>query len=217
MPRFIAYAAIGVSRTIETTRRVRRFRHLLLFLVAFMLYNDGIQTVIEIAAIYGATELGLPVTTLMVTMLVIQLVAAAGAYLFSWIAAKTGTKRAIMLSLVLWSAVVIYAYVMTTAAEFFGLGVVVGIVLGGSQALSRSFYGSMVPEEASAEFFGFYTVFSKFSAIWGPAVFGVISQLAGTPRMAILSLVFFFISGLLLLAFVDERKARAAKRHGLFD
>ena len=102
------------------------------------------------------------------------------------------------------------------AAEFFTLGVVVGFVLGGSQALSRSFYGSMVPEEASAEFFGFYTVFSKFSAIWGPLIFGVIRQWAGSARLAIVSLIVFFVAGLLLLAFVDEKKARLAKESGAF-
>jgi UMF1 family MFS transporter len=96
------------------------------------------------------------------------------------------------------------------------LGVVVGLVLGGSQALSRSFYGSMVPEEASAEFFGFYTVFSKFSAIWGPLIFGLIRQWAGSSRLAIVSLIIFFVAGLVLLFFVNEEKARAAKEKGAF-
>jgi len=215
-PRLVAYAAVGVSRTLETTRRVGRYRHLVLFLIAFMLYNDGIQTVIDIATIYGSQELKLPIAALMVTLLIIQIIAAVGAMIFSWIAAKIGSKRAIMISLVLWSGVVIYAYFMTTAAEFFGLGVIVGIVLGGSQALSRSFYGSMVPAEASAEFFGFYTVFSKFSAIWGPTAFGLIDHLAGSSRLAILSLIFFFICGLVLMAFVDEQKARQARESAAF-
>ncbi|MBI4472137.1 MAG: MFS transporter, partial [Acidobacteria bacterium] len=100
---------------------------------------------------------------------------------------------------------------------FFSLGVVAGIVLGGSQALSRSFYGSMVPEEATAEFFGFYTVFTRFSAIWGPATFGIVRQWLGSSRLAIVSLIFFFVVGLVLMAFVDERKAREAKASGLFD
>jgi UMF1 family MFS transporter len=121
-----------------------------------------------------------------------------------------------MISLVLWSGVVVYAYFITTAAEYFALGAVVGIVLGGSQALSRSFYGSMVPLEASAEFFGFYTVFSKFSAIWGPSVFGIITQWTGSSRLAILSLVVFFIAGLVLLALVDEREARRAREEKAF-
>jgi UMF1 family MFS transporter len=213
-PGYTAYIRAGLSRTIATTRRVKRFKHLALFLIAFMLYNDGVQTVIEIAGIYGAEELKLPVTTLMVTLLMIQMIAVAGAYLFSWIATRTGTRHAIMISLGLWSGVVIYAYFMTSAAEYFVLGAVVGIVLGGSQALSRSFYASIIPEDASAEFFGFYTVFSKFSAIWGPLAFGVISHWAGSSRNAILSLVFFFIVGMILLGFVDEKKARLAREQG---
>ena len=215
-PRFSAYVAIGVSRTIQTTRRVARFRHLALFLIAFMLYDDGIQTVILMASIYGIEELRLSNTAIMVTLLVIQIIATFGALIFSRLAARIGAKHAIMMSLVLWSAVVTYAYFITSAAEFFTLGVVVGFVLGGTQALSRSFYGSMVPEEASAEFFGFYTVFSKFSAIWGPLIFGVIRQWAGSARLAIVSLIVFFVAGLLLLAFVDEGKARLAKESGAF-
>lgn len=215
--RAVDYIGIGVSRTIETTKRVGQFRHLVLFLIAFMLYNDGIQTVIDMATIYGKEELQLPIETLMVTLLIIQIIATIGALLFSRIAEKIGSKHAIMLTLALWSGVVIYAYFIRTASEFFALGVVVGIVLGGSQALSRSFYGSMVPEEASAEFFGFYTVFSRFSAIWGPVTFGVVHQWLGSARLAIVSLIFFFVVGLVLLGFVNEKKAREAKEHRLFD
>jgi UMF1 family MFS transporter len=120
-----------------------------------------------------------------------------------------------MLSLVLWSGVVTYAYFLQTATEFFLLGVVVGIVLGGSQALSRSFYGSMIPEESSAEFYGFYSVFSKFSSIWGPLAFGLIRQITGSARLSIISLMIFFIVGLILLYFVNEEKAREAKLSGI--
>ncbi len=215
-PRILAYPALGISRTWATTLHVRRFRHLVLFLLAYMLYNDGIQTVIVLAASYGSVELKLPVSALMITILIIQGVATVGAVVFSKLAQRFGTKRTIMLSLVLWSGVVIYAYFIHTQTEFFVLGMVVGIVLGGSQALSRSFYGSMVPEAASAEFYGFYTVFSKFSAIWGPVVFGVIRQVAGSSRLAIISLVIFFVLGLILLSLVDENKAREAKAAGAF-
>ncbi|MCZ6681293.1 MAG: MFS transporter, partial [Candidatus Poribacteria bacterium] len=193
-----------------------RFKHLLLFLVAYMIYNDCIQTVINMATIYGTEELGLSATVLMVTLLIIQIIAAAGALLFSKLASRIGTKHAVMLSLCLWSGVVTYAYFLHTATEYFILGIVVGIVLGGSQALSRSLYGSMVPENASAGFYGFYSVFSKFSAIWGPLAFAVIRQVTGTSRKAIISLMIFFVVGLILLYFVDEEKARSAKLSGAF-
>ena len=215
-PKIVAYAAIGITRTIATIKKVRRFKHLLLFLIAFMIYNDGVQTVISMATIYGTEELKFPPTVLMITLLMIQIIAAGGALLFGRIAGKIGAKRALMLTLLLWSGVVTYAYFLHTVTEFFILGIVVGIVLGGSQALSRSFYGAMIPKEASAEFYGFYSVFSKFSAIWGPLVFAIIRQITGTPRLAIISLMVFFIVGLILLAFVDEEKAKEAKRSGVF-
>lgn len=215
-PRPLAFAAVGLLRTLRTTRRVRRFRHLALFLLAFMLYNDGIQTVINLATTYGTVELQLPVWVLMGTLLVIQVVATFGALVFSRLAERIGTKPAIMTTLVLWSGVVAYAYFIHSATEFFILGMIVGVVLGGSQSLSRSFYGSMVPEAASAEFFGFYTVFTKFSSVFGPLVFAVIKQMAGSSRLAILSLVVFFVVGLALLALVNETKARQARLEAAF-
>jgi UMF1 family MFS transporter len=215
-PRPLAFVAVGVSRTLRTTLRVRRFRHLALFLVAFMLYNDGIQTVINLATTYGTVELKLPVWVLMGTLLVIQAVATFGALAFSRLAGRIGTKPAIMTTLLLWTGVVAYAYFIHSATEFFILGVVVGVVLGGSQSLSRSFYGSMVPEAASAEFFGFYTVFTKFSSVFGPLLFAVIKQTAGSSRLAILSLVVFFVVGLVLLALVNETKARQARLEAAF-
>lgn len=211
------YARIGVSRTVKTALRVRQYKHLTIFLLAFMLYSDGIQTVIDMAAIYGADELGISATGLLLTLLAIQIVASFGALLFGKLAVRIGAKKTIMMTLVLWSGVVTYAYFMETVTEYFGLGIIVGLVFGGSQALSRSFYGSMVPAEASAEFFGFYTVFSKFAAIWGPTTFFLVRQWLGSSRLAILSLIFFFVTGLALMAFVDERKAREAKTRGLFD
>ena len=214
-PGVLAYAAVGISRTLKTTRKVGRFPHLLLFLIAFMFYNDGIQTVIGMATVYGRDELGLGYTPLMVTLLIVQFVAIAGAIAFGRIAARVGTKRAVMATLVVWSGIVIYAYFIQSSVEFFFLGGLVGIVLGGSQALSRSFYGSMVPASASAEFFGFYSVFAKFSAITGPFVFGFVRML-GSSRTAILSLIVFFIVGLVLLYFVDEEKARLAETEGAF-
>ena len=215
-PRLLAYAAVGVKRTWSTTRKVRQFRQLLLFLVAFMLYDDGIQTVISMSVIYGTVELKLSATDLMLTLLLIQAIATLGALLFGRLAGRIGSKATVMLTLVLWSGVVIYAYFIRTAFEFFILGAIVGLVLGGSQALSRSFYASMIPEGASAEFYGFYTVFSKFSAMWGPWCFAIVKQATGSSRLAILSLVVLFLAGLLLLSIVDVEKAREARRSRAF-
>ncbi len=210
-PKYFAYLSLGISQTFATVKKVGNFKHLALFVIAYMIYNDGIHTVTSMATIYGKEELGLGTTHLMVTLLLVQVVAIGGALIFSLIANRIGARRAVMVSLVLWSGVVIYGYFIQTSTEFFILGMVVGVVLGGTQALSRSFYGAMIPEQASAEFYGFYSVFSKFSAIWGPTTFGVIKQITGSARLAIISLMVFFIVGLILLAFVNEEKAKAEK------
>jgi len=207
---------LGVSRTLATVKRVRRFRHLVLFLLAFMLYNDGIQTVIIMATAYGTEELKLGATPLMVTLLIIQAVATVGAELFSRLARAIGTKRAIITSLAIWTVLVIYAYFITSVSEYMVLGGLVGLVLGGSQALSRSYYGAMIPPQASAEFYGFYTVFSKFSAIWGPLQFAVVDWLFESSRLAIMSLGAFFVVGMILLTLVDDEQARAARLEGAY-
>lgn len=215
-PWWQAYIAIGITRTWATTVRATRFRHLVLFLLAFMLYNEGIQTVINMATTYGTVELKLPASALMLTLLIIQFVAIPGSLTFSWLAGKIGTRRSILFALLIWCGVVVYAYFMTTTWQFFALGMVVGVAMGGSQSLSRSYYGSMIPAEASAEFFGFYTVFSKFSAIWGPWVFALITHFAQSARTAIVSLIVFFFLGIILLSLVDEKKARMAREEGAF-
>jgi MFS transporter, UMF1 family len=212
----VAYAGIGVWRLVKTANRVRRFKHLALFLSSYMLYNDAIQTVLDMATIYGKEELKLSIIALLVRLLIIQAVASVGAIVFSRLAEFWGTKRAIMTTLALWSLIVVYAYFIRTAAQFFAAGIMVGIVMAGSQALSRSFYGSMIPEKASAEFYGFYTVFSKFSAIWGPFAFAIVRQTTGSARNSILSIIVFFILGFVLLYFVDENKAGEAKLSGDF-
>lgn len=208
LPRPLGYAAVGFSRTWTTARKVGRFRHLLLFLIAFMFYNDGIQTVIAVGATYGRDALDLSDGFLMATLLTIQLVAVLGAVLFTRLADRIGTKHAVLVTIAIWAGIVVYAYYMESAAEYFVMGAVIGVVLGASQALSRSLYGAMVPAEASAEFYGFYSVFSKFSAIWGPFVFGAAGVITGSSRSGILSLIVFFVVGFVLLYFVDEKKAR---------
>lgn len=210
------YAAIGIGRTIATARKIGRFKHLLLFLIAFMVYNDGIQTVIKMSSIYGSQEIGLSDTSIMITLLIIQFVAFFGALLFGWLAERIKAKPALIITLLLWTMVVTYGYFMKSAGEFLFLGVIVGFAMGGSQALSRSLYGAMIPPQASAEFYGFYSVFTKFSTIWGTALFGYIELVTGSSRNAIVSLVVFFALGIILLSFVNVDKAKLARRGELF-
>jgi UMF1 family MFS transporter len=206
-----AYAAIGFRRTWDTTRKLRRFPQLLWFVVAYIVYMDGVQTVINISGAFAADTLDLSTPTIVAGFLIVQFVAFGGALAFGRLSDRIGAKRGILVGLVMWSGVVAIASFLPTGevAPFLAATVLVGVVLGGVSALSRSLYGSMIPEEASAEFFGFFTVFSKFSAIWGPLLFGIISGVTGSGRSAISTVIVFFVVGGLLLTRVDVDTARA--------
>lgn len=214
----LAYAQIGFGRTWETAKRLVGFKQLLLFVVAYMLYNDGVQTTINMSAVYASDTLQLDTSVIALTFLVVQFVAFAGALGFGWLASRLDVKRAIQINLVVWMAVAVAAFFLPTgdAVPFLATGVVIGVVLGGGQALSRSLYGSMIPEEASAEFYGFFSVFSKFSAIWGPLIFATVSAATGSGRNAILSIIGFFALGFLLFSAVDIDEARRSRERWSF-
>jgi UMF1 family MFS transporter len=178
------------------------------YLISYLIYNDGIQTVIAVSTSFAADELGVQASTLALLVLMIQFVAFGGAFLFNFIASRLGAKRAIMISLVIWSAIVIFAYAFLYQEwQLFILGFGVGLVLGGSQALSRSLFSQMIPDGSEAEYFGLYEISERGTSWIGPLVFAVAVQLTGTQRIAIISLIIFFIIGLLLLSRVDVRKA----------
>ena len=193
----------------EQFRRLRHYPDLSLFLLAFLCYNDGIQTVISVSAVYAREELQLGQETIIGCFLMIQFLAMPGSLLFARAGEKIGTARAILISLGLFLLVCVFAYRMQGALEFWLLGVVIALILGGSQALSRSLYASMVPKERSAEFFGFYTISSRFAAIVGPLLFAVIADLSGSARNSILALGIFFIIGGALLLRVNVNRGRA--------
>ncbi len=208
-----AYTLIGFNRTIGTAKRLRQFPQVLLFVIAFMFYNDGTQTVIAISGAYAEDTLNLATESIIVAFLITQFVAFWGALFFGRLADRIGAKQAILNSLVVWGLVAMAGFFLPEgqAIPFFALAAVLGFVLGGVQALSRSLYGTMIPEEASAEFYGFFSVFSKFSAIWGPLLFAVVSWLTGSGRPAIFSIVVFFIIGGVLLSKVDVAEAQRSR------
>ncbi|VAW00824.1 hypothetical protein MNBD_ACTINO01-6 [hydrothermal vent metagenome] len=212
------YASIGFERTISTMKKLGKFPQLLLFVVAFIIYNSGTGTVIAVSGPYAEDTLNLDLQTIALAFLIVQFVAFFGALMFGALAKVIGPKAAVMVSLVVWTGIAVGAYFIPegSSAGFLALASVVGFVLGGVQALSRSLYGTMIPEEASAEFFGFYSVFSKLSGI-GPLVFGAVSAATGSGRTAILSVAAFFVVGLILLAMVDVDKARASRAHWKFE
>ncbi|MRR32968.1 MFS transporter, partial [bacterium] len=200
----------SLSRLKQTFKEIRHYRDLSLFLLSFWVYANGIGTIITMATIYGA-EIGISQITLIGTLLMVQFLAAPFAFLFGWLAKKIGTKRSVYLSLGIYSVIAVAGYFMAKEWHFWALGAAVATVQGGSQALSRSLMGKMIPKSKSAEFFGFFSVFEKFSNIAGPFLFGVVSMLMGNSRLSIVSLIIFFVAGILLLTRVNvERGIRVA-------
>lgn len=195
----------GFKRLSVTFKEIKKFKELFKFLVAFWLFNDGIGTIIKMATIYGK-EIGIGQTDLIGALLMVQFVGIPFSFAFGWLAKKIGTKRSIYISLSVYFLISIGGYFMESAIHFWILGFAVALVQGGSQALSRSLYGRMVPKAQSAEFFSFFSVSGKLAGMFGPLVFGLVSQVMGNSRLGIVSLVIFFIAGGLLLTRVDEEK-----------
>lgn len=192
----------------QVWKELPHYPDLLRFLLAYLFYNDGIQTVIAVAAIFGKDELGLGTTSIIGCFLMIQFVAMPGALLFGRFAQSRGSRKALLLSLCLFLAVTLYAYDMQYAWQFWLMGLVVALILGGSQAISRSLYGSLLPVGKNAEFYSFYAVSGKFAAILGPLSFGLLAQLTGSNRLAILGLGIFFLVGIGLLLTVNVERGR---------
>jgi UMF1 family MFS transporter len=193
----------GYQRLKETFRDIRRFKELAKFLLAFWLYNDGIGTIIIMAVIFGA-EVGIGRTHLIGAILMVQFLGVPFTFLFGRLPKKIGAKTSILLALGVYTIIAFLGYFMTKPLHFWLLAFLVSMVQGGTQALSRSMYGSMSPPSKSGEFFGFYNVSSKFAGIVGPLLFGIVGQITGTSRISILAIVIFFFVGGLILATVDH-------------
>jgi UMF1 family MFS transporter len=195
--------AAGFRRIGQTFGEIRKYRQLFFFLLAFWLYNDGIGTIIKMATIYGS-EIGIGMIDLIGALLLTQFVGIPFSLLFGKFSGRVGTKRSIMIGLGWYALIAIGGYFMSQAWHFWALAFAVGMVQGGTQALSRSLFGLMAPKTRSAEFFGFYDISSKFAGISGPALFAIVGQLTGSSRLSIVALIVFFIGGILLLTRVDE-------------
>lgn len=212
----------GFDRLRETFDEIRQYRQLLLFLIAFWLYNDGIGTIIKMATIYG-TEIGIGQTDLIGALILTQFAGIPFAFAFGGLARRIGAKPSIYLALAVYTLISIAGYFLSQAWQFWALAFAVATVQGGSQALSRSLYGSMIPRAQSSEFFGFFSVSSKFAGILGPFLFAIVGQLTGSSRLSIVALIVFFIGGALILARVDvdegQRVARLedARYHAISD
>ena len=210
MPEGENYLTVGLKQVKGLLRELGHYPQALLFLIAFLLYNDGIQTVIALSSQFGSDQLGMSMASLTKAILMVQFVAFFGAMGFNLIAKWIGAKASVGLALVVWTGTLIYMWLaVKTEGEFFILAFVIALVMGGSQALSRSLYSQLIPKGREAEYFSLYEISDKGTSWISPLVFGLALEITGNYRLAILSLIFFFLAGMLVLARVDLRKGIA--------
>jgi len=216
LPEGETYISVGFKQLGHTFREIKHFPETLKYLLAYFLYNDGIQTVIAVSSTFAAAPIArggieLPQDTLIAIILMIQFVAFGGALFWGRLAKWIGAKQSIIVSLVIWSGVVIYAYGGlkgdSRITQFFILGIFIALVMGGSQAISRSLFAQMIPIGKEAEFYSFYEVSERGTSWTGPLIFGLANQMFGSLRYGILALIFYFIAGLIVLPFVNVKKA----------
>ena len=197
-------AVVGGFRQLGATfRRLQHYRTVVLFLLAYWLYIDGVDTIVRMAVDFGLA-LGFPAEGLITALLITQFVGFPAALVFGWVGQKTGPKPGILVGIAVYSGIAVWGRFLSSEWEFYALAVAIGLVQGGVQSLSRSFYARLIPPEAAAEFFGFYNLLGKFAAVLGPLLMGGVAYLTGSTRDSILVLLALFIPGALLLAVVRE-------------
>ncbi|NCC63407.1 MAG: MFS transporter, partial [Spirochaetia bacterium] len=199
--------AKGLRITLTTIKSFRKLKTIALFLVAYWLYIDGVDTIIRMAVNYG-TSLNFPSESLIIALLITQFVAFPSALAYSAIGTRIGIKKALLVAIGAYTIIAVLGYFMTTPLHFYLLAIIIGLFQGGIQALSRSYYTRLIPKQRSAEFFGFYNMLGKFAAIIGPLLMGVVTILTKSVRAGIFSLVALFVLGFILLYKVDEEKGQ---------
>lgn len=201
----------SLAQLLATARKVLGMRSLRRFLIAYWLYIDGVDTIIRMAVDYGLS-LGLPTSSLITALLIVQFVGFPAALVFGRIGARIGNKLGILLGLAVYVLVTVLGHELQTATDFYVLAVLIGLVQGGVQALSRALFSHMVPSHESAELFGFYNMLGKTAAIVGPALMGVVAAMTGSTRTSILSVAVLLLAGGALLLGVEEpRRDRTAE------
>lgn len=198
----------GLHVTTETIRSFRKLKTIALFLAAYWLYIDGVDTIIRMAVNYGSS-LDFPSDSLIIALLITQFVAFPAALGYSAFGKRIGVRQALMVAIAAYIIIAILGFFMTKVLHFYLLAICIGLFQGGIQALSRSYYTRLIPKERSAEFFGFFNMLGKFAAIIGPALMGIVTLITGSTRMGILSLILLFVGGFLLLRLVNEEKGQA--------
>lgn len=207
-----SYLTMGFRQLKQTLRHIRRYKELFKLLIAFLIYNDGIVTVIYFAALYATETIGFTAEEVAVMFIAMNVIAAAGAISFGWVADRIGQKRTIFISLTIWIAAVVLAYFSYSKGSFYLVATLAGVGMGSAQSVTRSLLALFTPKENAAEFFGFLGVAGKALAFLGPIIFGTVSQVTGSQRPAILSVGLFFVIGMIVLWFVDEKRGKEASK-----
>jgi len=203
----------GLRQVAATFRQLRRLRSVWLFLLAYWFYIDGVYTIARMAVDYGLA-LGFDPKSLIVALLITQFVGFPAALAFGYAGEHLGAKPAIFVAIAAYAGATLWSYAMTEVWEFYALATAIGLVQGGAQSLSRSFYARIIPRAQAGEFFGFYNMAGKFAAVLGPLLVGVAGALTGSPRLGILAVLLLFIVGALLLFLVPDDHARSLHPDG---
>lgn len=201
------FLKIGFGRTLDTIKHIRNFKNIRMFLFSYFLYIDGVNTIIFFSANFAQTTLNFEIKDLILFFIIVQVTALLGSFLFGWIADKVGTKKTLIFIILSWAVLTLSVFFANDKTTFLIIGAFAGTFLGSSQALSRSFFGRLIPDEKKTEFYGFYSLFEKTSTILGPLTFGLVSWLTGNQRYAVLSIIIFFIAGFFLFRKVKENPA----------
>ena len=205
---------MGWGQLVQTFKEIRNMKVVGTFLLAYWFYIDGVDTIIRMAVDYGMS-LNFPAESLIIALLIVQFVAFPAALIYGWLASKIGAKTGIMVGITAYSFITLLGYFMTEAWHFYVLAILIGLFMGGIQALSRSLYTRIIPPDKSAEFFGFYNMIGKFAAIIGPALMGTIALVTGSARLSILSILLLFILGAFFLNKVDIKEGKRLVAKGL--
>jgi UMF1 family MFS transporter len=203
--------ALAFGRLGRTFQEIRRYRNAFTLFLAMLLYQDGIQTIIRMASVYGA-EIGIDQNAQIAAFVMVQFLGIPFSFLFGALGARIGTKRALFIALAVYTATSILGFFLTTVVHFFILAGLVATVQGGAQALSRALFSRMIPVRKASEFFGFYAVAERFATVLGPLVFTISVAITGSSRFAVLFIIVFFAAGAVLLSFVDEQAGEAAAK-----
>ncbi|MGE5845688.1 MAG: MFS transporter, partial [Ignavibacteria bacterium] len=202
----VSYIRLGFSRVWSTLSNLKNYKNLVLFLLSYFFYIEGVNTVIFFSGNYASTTLGFTDQDLLIFFLTVQTTAIVGSIILGIIADSIGQKKTIVITLFMWIATIILAYFVQDKTGFYIVGLIAGAAMGSCQSTSRSMMSKLTPVDKKTEFFGFYSFFGKSSAVIGPLVFGLVSFFSGSQRLAIISIGFFFLAGLIILRYVRDPK-----------